>query len=448
MSKAPRPQPKPPPKKTPTTTPAPTTAPKTGSKPAGEKKPAPAAGSGSSASGSKPAGERKPAPAASDRKPATGDKKPATGERKPATGERKPATGERKPATGERKPATGDRKPATGDRKQTGDKKAAGGKPGDKKQTGDKKAAGGDKKAAGKAGDKKPAGDKKAAPAKVAGGKVTKGKKVAPLPAALKGKTTGGAEAAPKPSRRKHVNPLIEKNAKNFGIGGTVQPKRDLGRFVKWPKYIRIQRQRAILKKRLKVPPSIHQFSKTLDKNTAIQLFRLLAKYRPETHKQKMTRLKAAAEAKVEGEKKGQVARDPAKRPYAVKYGLNHITALIENKKAQLVVIADDVDPIELVVWLPALCRKMDVPYCIVKGKARLGTVVHKKNAAALCLSAIRQEDQKDLATLVTAVRANYNEKVDEIRKSWGGGIMGSKSRARIAKIEKFKLKEALTKRS
>lgn len=44
--------------------------------------------------------------------------------------------------------------------------------------------------------------------------------------------------------------------------------------------------------------------------------------------------------------------------------------------KAQLVVIAHDVDPIELVVWLPALCRKMEVPYCIVKGKARLGAVI------------------------------------------------------------------------
>ena len=27
---------------------------------------------------------------------------------------------------------------------------------------------------------------------------------------------------------------------------------------------------------------------------------------------------------------------------------------------------------VQLVVWLPALCRKMGVPYCIVKGKARL----------------------------------------------------------------------------
>ncbi|KAL0666418.1 hypothetical protein Bca4012_029122 [Brassica carinata] len=65
-----------------------------------------------------------------------------------------------------------------------------------------------------------------------------------------------------------------------------------------------------------------------------------------------------------------------SKKPIVVKYGLNHATYLIEQKKAQLVVIAHDVDPIELVVWLPALCRKMEVPYCIVKGKSRPGTVI------------------------------------------------------------------------
>jgi ribosomal protein L7Ae-like RNA K-turn-binding protein len=40
------------------------------------------------------------------------------------------------------------------------------------------------------------------------------------------------------------------------------------------------------------------------------------------------------------------------------------------------VVIAHDVDPIELVVWLPALCRKMEVPCAIVKGKFFLGVFI------------------------------------------------------------------------
>lgn len=68
------------------------------------------------------------------------------------------------------------------------------------------------------------------------------------------------------------VNPLFEKRTKNFGIGQTVQPKRDLSRFVKWPKYIRIQRQKAVLQKRLKVPPTINQFTQTLDKQTGMFL--------------------------------------------------------------------------------------------------------------------------------------------------------------------------------
>jgi large subunit ribosomal protein L7Ae len=78
-------------------------------------------------------------------------------------------------------------------------------------------------------------------------------------------------------------------------------------------------------------------------------------------------------------------------RPFHLKFGLNHVTKLIEEKKAKLVVIASNVDPIELVVWLPTLCRKLDIPYCFVKGKARLGQLVHQKNAAVVALTEVRK---------------------------------------------------------
>lgn len=57
------------------------------------------------------------------------------------------------------------------------------------------------------------------------------------------------------------------------------------------------------------------------------------------------------------------------KKPVVLKYGLNHVTTLVEQKEAKMVAIACDVDPIELVVWLPQLCRKMGVPFCIVKSR-------------------------------------------------------------------------------
>lgn len=227
-------------------------------------------------------------------------------------------------------------------------------------------------------------------------------------------------------------NPLLEKRPKNFGIGQDIQPTRDLTRFVKWPEYVRLQRQKVILGQRLKVPPAIAQFSHTLDKNTATQLFRLLNKYRPESVQEKKERLKKQAETVAKGEK-----YDEGKKPIYVKYGLNHVVALIEAKKAQLVIIADDVDPIELILYLPALCRKMGVPYVIVKSKARLGTVVHKKTAAAAVVSEVRSEDKSELDKLVSASRANFMDKYEDSRRHWGGGVRGNKSHAKLSKRAK-----------
>ncbi|KAI5286230.1 60S ribosomal protein L8B [Ascosphaera aggregata] len=249
------------------------------------------------------------------------------------------------------------------------------------------------------------------------------GKKVAPAPFP-QGKAG---------SKKTVKNPLIEKRSRNFGIGQDIQPKRNLSRMVKWPEYVRLQRQKKVLNLRLKVPPAIAQFQNTLDRNLAAQTFKLLNKYRPESKAEKKERLLKEATAVQNGQKK----EDVSKKPYAVKYGLNHVVGLIENKKASLVLIANDVDPVELVVFLPALCRKMGVPYAIVKGKARLGTVVHKKTAAVLAITEVRSEDTAALAKLVTAVKEGYNDKYEETRRHWGGGIMGAKAVDRRVKKQK-----------
>lgn len=86
------------------------------------------------------------------------------------------------------------------------------------------------------------------------------------------------------------------------GLGGAPKPKRDLHRFVKWPQYVRLQRQKRVLSMRLKVPPVINQFvTRALDKNAAETLFKLMMKYRPEDKKQKAERLKAEAAAREAG---------------------------------------------------------------------------------------------------------------------------------------------------
>jgi len=230
---------------------------------------------------------------------------------------------------------------------------------------------------------------------------------------------------------------LFSKNARSFGIGKSIPPKRDLSRYVLWPKYIHLQRQRAILKKRLKVPPAINQFSKALDKNSASNLFRLLANYRPESADEKKKRLQTAAQQQVKGK---DTAVKSSTKPFFVKYGLNHITHLVETKKAKLVVIAHDVEPIELVVWLPALCRKMNVPYVIVKGKSRLGHLVYKKTATALAVTETRKEDSQKMEQILEKAKTSFNDNADA-RKKWGGGVMGIKAqhvqRARERAIHK-----------
>merc|ERR1711967_16436 len=221
----------------------------------------------------------------------------------------------------------------------------------------------------------------------------------------------------------------IQKKPRTFGIGGDILPKRDLTRFVRWPKYVRLQRSKMTLLKRIKIPPAINQFSNTFDKRQASQLFRLLNNLKPETKTEKRERLKGAAETAAAG------GRNAAKKPVCVKMGVNHVTTLVEEKKAQLVVIAHDVDPIELVVWLPALCKARGVPYCIVKSKARLGAVVGKKTATCLAITDVKPENKNDLANLITLANANFMDVYEDHQRKWGDAQSSGRQIAHMAKL-------------
>ena len=84
--------------------------------------------------------------------------------------------------------------------------------------------------------------------------------------------------------------------------------------------------------------------SKVIDCTVAVtQLFKFIHKYRPESRAQKRERLRSLAQVKAKGEKPPIL-----KKTLAVKYGIHNITRLIEQKKALLVVIAHDVDPVEV----------------------------------------------------------------------------------------------------
>merc|ERR1719174_2336831 len=221
---------------------------------------------------------------------------------------------------------------------------------------------------------------------------------------------------------------MIEKKPRTFSIGGDIRPKQDLTRFVKWPKYIRIQRSRRILYQRIKIPPAINQFKQTFDKRAASQLFRLLNQLKPETKAQKAERIGDAAAKKAAG---GDAA---SKKPVCVKMGINHITKLVEEKEAKLVVIAHDVDPIEIVLWLPSLCQARGIPYCIVKSKARLGALVGKKTATCLAITDVNAADKNARQSLVPVAKASFNDVHEDALRKWGDAVCSDRQAAKIAK--------------
>jgi len=66
-----------------------------------------------------------------------------------------------------------------------------------------------------------------------------------------------------------------------------------------------------------------------------------------------------------------------------IKKGTNETTKAVERGLAKLVIIAEDVDPPEIVAHLPLLCEEKKVPYVYVPSKKKLGEAAGIEVAAA-----------------------------------------------------------------
>ncbi len=85
-----------------------------------------------------------------------------------------------------------------------------------------------------------------------------------------------------------------------------------------------------------------------------------------------------------------------AARSGAVRKGTNETTKAVERGQAKLVVIAEDVDPPEVVAHLPILCEERKIAYVFVPSKVQLGTSVGiDVQSAAVCI--IETGDATDL---------------------------------------------------
>jgi large subunit ribosomal protein L7Ae len=65
-----------------------------------------------------------------------------------------------------------------------------------------------------------------------------------------------------------------------------------------------------------------------------------------------------------------------ARQTGRIRKGTNETTKAVERGEARLVVIAEDVEPPEVVAHLPILCDERGIPYIYVPSKSQLGSAV------------------------------------------------------------------------
>lgn len=94
-------------------------------------------------------------------------------------------------------------------------------------------------------------------------------------------------------------------------------------------------------------------------------------------------------------------AVEEAESSGTVEIGTNEVTKSIERNEAELVVIASDVSPEEIVMHLPALCEERDISYTFVPDKEELGLAagINVQSAAvAVTATGSAEDDIEDVA--------------------------------------------------
>ncbi|MEM0129109.1 MAG: 50S ribosomal protein L7Ae [Thermoplasmata archaeon] len=74
-----------------------------------------------------------------------------------------------------------------------------------------------------------------------------------------------------------------------------------------------------------------------------------------------------------------QVASETGK----IRVGTNEVTKSTERAEAKLVVMAEDVDPVEILMHIPMLCEEKRIPYVYVGKKQQLGQSAGLSKSAA-----------------------------------------------------------------
>jgi len=96
-----------------------------------------------------------------------------------------------------------------------------------------------------------------------------------------------------------------------------------------------------------------------------------------------------------------------------IKIGINEVTKAIERNLAKLVVIAEDVTPVEIVMHIPVIAKEKNIPFTYVKTRDDLGKVVGI-SAKASCIAVMDAGvNLKELQSLVSKLAELTGQKAE-----------------------------------
>lgn len=98
-------------------------------------------------------------------------------------------------------------------------------------------------------------------------------------------------------------------------------------------------------------------------------------------------------------------AVENARATGSLRKGTNESTKAIERGIAKLVVIAEDVDPPEVVMHIPSLCEEKGIPYVYTKNKKELGRAAGISVQSA-SIAIVKQGDaKKDIEKIIEEIK-------------------------------------------
>jgi large subunit ribosomal protein L7Ae len=109
-------------------------------------------------------------------------------------------------------------------------------------------------------------------------------------------------------------------------------------------------------------------------------------------------------EATEELQKRALEALEVAKDTGRIKKGINEATKSIERGIAKLVVIAEDVEPPEITMYMPGLCDDKKAPYIYVPSKKDLGNAVGIERPTAAVAIIVEGKAKDTVADIVDKI--------------------------------------------